>query len=247
MYKSPLIALGLLAAAAVARGGPPFATDDPEPVEFRHWEVYFASQYAHGPDGSSGTFPQLEVNYGLVPDVQVHVIAPVAFDAPSGSSRRYGYGDTELGVKYRFVKEADSTPQIGVFPLVELPTGTQSQGLGSGHTQVFLPVWLQRKFGRWTTYGGGGYWINPGDGNRGWWFTGLLVQLQVRPNLAVGAEVFHETAQTVGDRSDAKLNFGVTWDLNDTRHILASFGPMLLGPRGYQAYIAFQLTFGPAQ
>jgi hypothetical protein len=28
-------------------GGPPFVIDDPEPVEFRHWEVYLASQDAH--------------------------------------------------------------------------------------------------------------------------------------------------------------------------------------------------------
>ena len=31
-------ALGLL----VAWGGPPFVTDDPEPVEYRHWEFYFS-------------------------------------------------------------------------------------------------------------------------------------------------------------------------------------------------------------
>jgi hypothetical protein len=247
MNQSPLFALGFLATTLPAWGGPPFATDDPEPVEYRHWEVYFASQYAHGPDGTAGTLPHLEVNYGLVPNLQIHLIAPAAFAAPAEGSRHYGYGDTELGAKYRFVEETDLRPQIGVFPLVELATGDSQRGLGGGHTQVFLPVWLQKSSGPWVTYGGGGYWINPGADNRNWWFMGWLIQRQLRPGLAVGVEVFHETAQSVGGRSDTKMNIGVTWDLSETRHLLASFGPVLQGASGYQAYFAFQLTLRPGQ
>ena len=46
-------------------------------------------------------------------------------------------------------------PMIGVFPLVEAPTGDARRGLGAGHTREFLPLWLQKSFGGWTTYGGG--------------------------------------------------------------------------------------------
>jgi hypothetical protein len=56
--------------------GPPFVTVDPEPVEFRHWEVYVASSQMKSADGWSGTAPHVEVNYGVVPDVQLHIIAP---------------------------------------------------------------------------------------------------------------------------------------------------------------------------
>jgi len=41
--------------------------------------------------------------------------------------------------------------------------------------QAFLPVWMQKDVGDWTVYGGGGYWINPGAGQKNWWFTGLAV------------------------------------------------------------------------
>ena len=239
--------IGFLAAATLAQAGPPFATDDPEPVEYQHWEVYLGSQFEHSRDGASGTLPHFEVNYGALPNLQLHLIAPVAFDAPSGASRQFGYGDTELGAKYRFLDGADGSPQVGVFPLIELPTGASARGLGSGHTQVFLPVWLQKKFGTWTTYGGAGYWINPGAGNRNWWFTGWLIQKEVRPGLTVGAEVFHETAQTNDTGSDTKMNIGIIWDLDETRHILASIGPTIQGPTGYQAYLALQLTFGPGK
>jgi hypothetical protein len=53
-----------LATELASRAGPPFLTDDPEPVEYRHWEVYVASQLARDQGGWSGTAPQLEVNYG---------------------------------------------------------------------------------------------------------------------------------------------------------------------------------------
>jgi hypothetical protein len=239
--------IGLLAVSALAKAGPPFVTDDPEPVAYRHWEVYLGSQYEHGSDGATGTLPHVEVNYGALPNLQLHLIAPMAFDAPSGAGRQSGYGDTELGAKYRLIEETEGRPQVGVFPLVELPTGDSARGLGSGHTQVFLPVWLQKSFGTWTTYGGTGYWINPGAGNRNWWFTGWLIQKEVRPGLTVGAEIFHETAQFDGGRSATKMNAGVIWDLDEARHVLASVGPTIQGPAGYQAYLAFQLTFGPGK
>jgi len=236
---------GLGSAAAFA--GPPYVTDDPEPVEYQHWEVYLASLTAHTPDGITGTAPHVEVNYGVVPNVQLHVIVPDAFDSSGGETRKFGLGDTELGVKYRFVQESDDHPQIGVFPLAEVPTGSESRGLGTGHTQLFLPVWLQKTIGKWTTYGGGGYWITPGTGNRNSWFMGGLLQYQLTKNLAPGAEVYYRTAQVVSGPSTAQLNLGLVWDLTDTYHIMGSAGPALSGPHGYQTYVAFQFTFGPEE
>src|SRR5947208_2934500 len=47
--------------------------------------------------------------------------------------------------------------QVGTFPITILPTGAESRGLGAGHVRQFLPLWVQKSFGDWTTYGGGGY------------------------------------------------------------------------------------------
>jgi len=63
MKTHAFLAIGFLAAATLAQAGPPFATDDPEPVEFQHWEVYLGAHYEHRSDGASGTLPHLEVNY----------------------------------------------------------------------------------------------------------------------------------------------------------------------------------------
>ena len=50
--------------------------DDPEPVDFQHWEVYLAGAYAHERDGDSAAAPMVEVNYGALPELQLHVVAP---------------------------------------------------------------------------------------------------------------------------------------------------------------------------
>ena len=102
-------------AAPAAWAGPPFVTDDPEPVEYRHGEFYISSQYADNKDGKEGTLPHFEFNYGAIPDVQLHLLVPFAYVHPNGESAIYGLGDTEVGVKYRFIHETDTLPQIGVF------------------------------------------------------------------------------------------------------------------------------------
>jgi hypothetical protein len=110
----------------MALAGPPFRTDDPEPVEFKHGEFYIASQGSFG-DGSEMTAPHVEINYGILPDVQLHLLAPLEYVNPKGESSHYGYGDTELGVKYRFIQEDAWIPQVGIFPLVLLPTGDEDK------------------------------------------------------------------------------------------------------------------------
>ncbi len=233
-----------LALVAVAHAGPPFVTDDPEPVDFKHWEVYLATQQNHNADGWSGTAPHLEINYGVVPDVQLHVIAPFAYDRPNGARTTYGFGDMEMGIKYRFVHETDNRPMIGIFPLVELPTGNSTQGLGNGKAQFFLPIWLQKKLGDWSTYGGGGYWFNPGQGNRNWWYGGWQVQRKITEPFAIGAEIQYRTAQTIGGSSSVALNGGGIWDLSKNVHFMLTAGHTVAGRSEFQGYAAIQFTFG---
>jgi hypothetical protein len=250
MKQSALFALMLMLGSLATLAGPPFVTDDPQPVDYQHWEVYLASIQMKSANGWSGTAPHVEVNYGAVPDVQLHIIAPLAYDAPPVGGAHYGYGDTELGVKYRFVAETENVPQIGIFPLLELPSGNGHEGLGSEHVQLFLPLWLQKSWGekerQWTTYGGGGYWVNPGAGNQNWGFVGGLLQRQVTDHLSLGFELFHETPQEIGGESDTIINAGGIYDFNETSHLMFTAGHTVQGPHEFILYVAFQWTFGRA-
>ena len=59
-----LLAALLWCCPLAALAGPPFVTDDPEPVERGHWEFYVASQHAKTAEGWSGAIALLELNYG---------------------------------------------------------------------------------------------------------------------------------------------------------------------------------------
>ncbi|MFI5296436.1 MAG: hypothetical protein ACHQ0Y_15595 [Thermodesulfovibrionales bacterium] len=244
-----MVAVGLLF-TGMAWAGPPFFTDDPEPVEYRHWEVYLASQWAHDKEaGTSGTLPHLEVNYGPAQDLHLHVLIPATYSAPSEGSAQYGLGDMELGIKYRFIHEDEKgwRPQIGTFPIVVLPTGSSSRGLGEGRVKVLFPLWLQKSWGPWTTYGGGGYWYHPGEDNKNYWFTGWLLQREFSKMLTIGAEVFNASPKAKGESDETGFNVGGYLNLSEEHHVLFSAGRDLKGPNTFFAYLAFQWTFGPKE
>ena len=138
----------IVGGAFKALAGPPFLTDDPEPVDYQNWEFYIASMHTQTADGWSGTAPHIEVNYGVDHQRAASPHRATGLQRAVGRQSHYGYGDTELGVKFRFIQETDHMPQVGIFPLLEVPTGSESEGLGSGHWQAFLPVWAAKELRR---------------------------------------------------------------------------------------------------
>ncbi len=70
----------------------------PQPVEFRHWEFYLATQHSVTHEAASGTAPHIEVNYGALPGLQLHVIAPLAYAHSSDGLTFYGLGNMCAGL-----------------------------------------------------------------------------------------------------------------------------------------------------
>ena len=238
----------ILCAPGSATAGPPFRTDDPEPVEFQHWEFNLFSQATHVSGATAGIMPGFEANYGVAPNLQLHAMLPVGYTSATDSPTGFALGDVEVGVKYRFVtpKEGDWFPQVAVFPLIEVPAGNQKLGFSTGHAQFFLPLWLQKEFDPWTVYGGGGYWINPGVGNRNYWFFGAALWRKVTEELNLGVEVFHQTANVVGGKETTGFNVGAVYDFSENWHLLASVGTGLQNQSTTNLvsyYVALQLTF----
>jgi hypothetical protein len=145
VWRAALIVLWCLA-PGTANAGPPFRTDDPVPVEFGHYEFYTFSTGTIASKDKSGALPSFELNYGLIPNGQLTIDAPVAFDSPSGGPTRFGYGDTDLSFKYRFIQEdkEGSRPQVAVFPLVQLPKGMKTVGSGQAMSSRFFRSGVRR-------------------------------------------------------------------------------------------------------
>ena len=237
----------IISCPPLAHAGPPFLTDDPEPIAYRHSEAYLFSTFDKGPDGKLAVIPAFEFNTGPAPDWHLHVSVPFLALRPSDGSNAYGLGDIELGVKYRFVHETGNLPQIGIFPMLELPTGDADKGLGNGRLWGTLPLWLQKSWGPWTTYGGGGVAFNSAPGMKNSAFAGWLLQRSVTDKLLLGGEVFYQGASSVGNQESTLLNIGGTYNgiqICGGCSLLWRVGTSIAGEVHREAYLGLYWTWG---
>jgi hypothetical protein len=234
------IAALVLPAAAIA--GPPFLTDDPEPTELGHWEIYAPLLEASGTGSDYEGGLGAELNYGLVKDVQLTVGVSGAF-AHSGGRTKWGAGDLEASVKYRFFRDERRGVQIAAFPGITLPTG--SNAMSAGRVTALLPVWVQKDSGRWSVFGGGGYAINPGPGNKDFWTGGVALTHQFDDRLTVGLEADREGASEVGGRGTTSLGLGAIYDFPGPLRLLASGGPAFNGANSssFHAFLALGIDY----
>jgi len=230
-------------AASTALAGPPYETDDPEPTEKDHWEIYAfgAAEGAHGDwEGAAG----LDLNYGAVEDVQLTATLPLALAHDARGGTRAGTGDLELGIKCRFLHQDREGIDAAVFPRIILPTAGHE--FGTGRVRMLLPAWAQRDFGAWSVFGGGGYTINPGGGNRDFWQAGLAVTRALSERLSIGGEATIEGPDAVGAHSSRAFGLGGIYQLGGPFSLLVSGGPVHEhhGATGWRAYAALGLSFG---
>ena len=250
------LAAVLASAAATALAGPPFQTDDPEPIEFEHYEFYtFAS--SDGTAVETDTIgPGLELNWGGLPNFHFHIIVPAAAIFPSNNPqlapagtgpRAFGIGDIELGIKFRFVQETKHRPMIGTFVMFEMPSGNAEKGLGVGKTWYKLPLWVQKSFGKWTTYGGGGETLANAPGYRNYPFAGWLVQRDLGEKLTLGTEVFYhgpEGLATAQTRPATMVDIGGYYKFRDPGfQFLFCYGHTAIGQPENYAYIGLYWTW----
>ena len=239
--KVYIIFISILIITTSASAGPPFNTDDPEPVDFLHWEFYIASSYQFGKYDDNATLPHFEVNYGAVPNVQLHLLAGMGY-VKEDANHQYGFMTAEVGFKYRFINDEASNFQVGIFPLLEIPTTSKESIVGNDHLQTFLPLWIQKNWGKFTTYGGAGYWISSGENNKNSVFVGWQAQYDFSETLSLGAELYYESPNTKDGSYDLAFKVGGFINLNEENHILFSIGPSLKNSDDVSGYLGYQLT-----
>lgn len=233
----------LLATIPPCFAGPPFFTDDPVPVDYRHNEFYFFGTLDHADGASAIAGPAIEYNRGIAPNTQFHIVLPYAWNVPAEGATATGPGDIELGLKYRFVNAGDGAWQVGTFPMIELATGSARRGLGNGRTWYRLPLWIQKTAGAWTFDGGGGWIVNPAPGMRNASFGGALAQYTFDPRWTLGVELFRQNALAVDQPGYTLLNAGGYLNFTKSFSLLFSAGGSVAGARHTVAYLGLYWTW----
>jgi hypothetical protein len=125
---------------------------------------------------------------------------------------------------------------------VILPTSSIEHG---EKTRLLLPLWLEKDFaGGTSVFGGGGYEVNPGRGNRNFWQAGIAVTKDVNDKLSVGAEIIRQGPDETGGTAQTRAGLGSIVKLSDHYALLFSAGPTWADHRtAYHAYAALGLNF----
>jgi hypothetical protein len=207
-------ALALLMRPALA--GPPYISDDPEPTDYKHFEIYAFTLGTTTRDGTAGQIG-IDFNYGAAPDLQLSATVPAGFELPAGGAAGVGLSNVQLAAKYRFLHQDGFGLDVSVFPRVFLPA--PSSGVADSHASLLLPVWVQKDWsGGWSAFGGGGCTVSE---RRAVDFcqTGGVVTYQLLPKLQIGAELFHQTADSSGTPATSSVGLGWRYDVSDNYHL----------------------------
>lgn len=226
-----------------ALAGPPYLTDDPEPTDYKHFEIYAFSQGTASQNGINGE-GGIDFNYGGAPNLQLTATVPAAYNFPVSGSSAIGPGNIELAAKYRFLTQDNFGLDVAMFPRVILPSA--STNVGDQHASYLLPIWIEKDWDKWSAFGGGGCEVNRGGDLQNFCLAGAAVTRQVASNLQVGLELFHQTPDTQGAQATTSVGAGVKYDLSDNFHLLGYLGRGIQNAAAtdrYNWYTAVLFTF----
>ncbi|MEQ7874698.1 transporter [Sphingomonas sp. ASV193] len=241
MARAAATAVLVIGMSTAAYAGPPYLTDDPVPTDYRHWEIYVFN----GGERLGSAFDDdvgLDLNYGATENVQLTATIPTSFARESRGAERFGTGDVEVGIKYRFVKDESNGLSASIFPRVILPTSSLAT---HDRVKLLLPLWIGKDFdGGTSVFGGGGYEFNPGPGNRNFWQAAVAVTKDVSKKVSLGAELTEQGPDASSGTSQTRAGLGGIVKLSGPSSLLLSAGPTWSDHKsGYHFYAALGLNF----
>jgi hypothetical protein len=187
----------------------PFYTDDADTTakgkfHFEFFNEHDLLQHALLPAKRQNT-SNFTLNYGITERLEFDVNAPILAIFGSKASEeptRFGPGDTQFGLKYRFrdEREGSSLPAMAAVFYLEAPTGSKSKQLGSGLTDYYLYGIAQKNLSKTTVLRFNGGVVFAGNTSTGllgiesthsrvYTANGSLVR-EFSPKLKLGIELF---------------------------------------------------------
>lgn len=112
------LALILFFQTLTAYAGPPFITDDPSPVDYKHINVFLYTNYVNSPANRDLFLPGIEVDYGLAPRLEIDLLLSYDWHRNYTEPHRStsGVGDSQISLKYEIWHETPTFPQVAFAP-----------------------------------------------------------------------------------------------------------------------------------
>jgi len=208
--RARLLWLTLAAAfsqAAMAQGGPPFLSDDPDTPGNHHWEVNLGFLGERNPGGGAYQLPDIDINFGLGSPIQLKFELPLAVAETPGPSGHVnaGLGNSLLGMKYRFYShhtkkekaeprgERESNFALSIYPQIALnnPTRSVARLIVDPGPEALLPLEAKAILGPIRVSGEVGYWLTKGDVPNSW-IRGVVVGHEFKKDTELYLELYDQ-------------------------------------------------------
>ncbi len=198
---------------ASAQGGPPYFTNDPGTPGHQQWEInlgYLPSLYN---TSSISHVPDVDINFGLGDRIQLTFENAYLriYDQPGPA--KFGLGQDQLGVKWRFYDNPKNGWAISVFPQVSLnnPDDSVNRGITPRGASLILPIEFSKKLGPIDLNWEVGYnLVHLGSDG---WIAGVVAGHNFTKNLEMDAEFYSvgaynplTTADTLGVGARYKIH-----------------------------------------
>jgi hypothetical protein len=253
-----IIALALFARLAFAQGGPPFLSDDPDTPGNKNWEINLGFLGQRGPSEGAYQVPDMDINYGLGHRIQLKVELPLAVEETRGESGHAlaGFGNSLLGVKYRFYAHhpKTETPQppgeresnfgLSVYPQLALSTATRSAPDQVFEPGLLLPMEASAILGPIRVSAEVGYWLNKNIPDS--WIRGIIVGHEFKKDTECYLELYDQRDVSGTDRQpkagETSLGFGGRLPIvrSGSFRLLGMVGhDVASSPIGHSSWIAY--------
>jgi hypothetical protein len=204
-----LAALTRFSPLALAQGGPPFRSDDPDTPENRNWEINTVLVGDRNPSEGFYETPNIDINYGLGNRVQLKYEVPLSIHESRDSSGHVaaGLGNSLLGVKWRFYShhpktaapdpngKRESNFAMSIYPqlLLSNPTRSVRRDIVDPGPQFLMPMEANARIGPVRISGEFGYWFTNKDVPNSW-IRGVIVGHEFKKKTELDLELYDQDA-----------------------------------------------------
>ena len=217
-----LVLVCFVASPAHAQGGPPLITDDPDTPGPGYWEINIPMIMESSAEGRHFDAPFADINYGVGKRIQLKFEMPWVTLDPPEQPVRTGIGNTNSGVKWRFLGQENTSVSWSIYPQLEVNTSESSvaKGLVERHAQFFFPTEFTVKKGRVEINGEVGQLFVRDD--KDGWAAGVTTEIEINKRFEVLGELHAEREGK--SPVDEIVNVGARKAISETIWLLGSVG-----------------------
>jgi hypothetical protein len=231
--------LGVLFACAApvshAQGGPPYYTNDPGTPGNKQWEINLGYMPFLYNGQSISHVPDVDINFGLGDRIQLTFENAWLRVYEHPGSAKYGLGQDQLGVKWRFYDNPDNGWAISIFPQVSLnnPDSSVNRGITPRGASLILPVEFSKKLGPIDLNWEVGYnFVHYGSDG---WLAGLVAGRDITKKLEMDAE-FYSVGAYHPNVSSETFGVGARYKIHPPFILLLMAGRSVESARNGQPY-----------